>query len=43
MIGAVKTFVIRVFVPAEPEPGDSGLHGFVEEIGSGRQSSFQHA
>jgi hypothetical protein len=39
----MKTFVVRLFVPAEPEPSaGSGplLRGLVEEIGSSRSGGF---
>jgi hypothetical protein len=42
-MGAVKTFVVRLFVPADadPEQGELGLHGFVEESASGRIAGFR--
>lgn len=38
----MKTFVVRLYVPAEPKPPDtdSSLRGLVEEVGSGRRASF---
>lgn len=41
-MGGVKTFVVRLFVPAEPAPsaGDASFHGLVEEIGSTRSGGF---
>jgi hypothetical protein len=43
--GAVRTFVVRVWVPAEPECGgeEHGLHGVVERVGSERSQSFSGA
>ena len=41
-MGAMKTFVVRLFVAGQHEPrvGEPTFHGFVEEIASGRTSSF---
>lgn len=38
----MKTFIVRLFVSVEPKPGahGAGLHGLVEEVGSGRRASF---
>ena len=38
----MKTFVVRLYVPAEPEPRPSGakLCGIAEEIATGRRASF---
>jgi len=41
-MGGMKTFVVRLFVPVEPEPPQAGatLRGLVEEIGIDRSASF---
>ena len=38
----MKTFVVRLFVPVQPEPPEAGsmLRGLVEEIGVDRSASF---
>ena len=38
----MKTFVVRLFVPIEPEPLQAGatLRGLVEEIGADRTANF---
>jgi len=38
----MKTFVVRLFVPVDPEPPQASgtLRGLVEEIGAGRRASF---
>jgi hypothetical protein len=38
----VLTYVVRIWVPAEPdgEEGRLGLHGTVEEVGSRRTATF---
>lgn len=37
----MKTFVVRLFVPAQQEaPPGPALHGFVEEVATGRRASF---
>jgi hypothetical protein len=38
----VKTFLVRLFVPADPALPSDGvrLHGVVEEIGNGRRAHF---
>jgi hypothetical protein len=37
----VKTFVVRVWTPAEPAVEEQGaLHGLVEHVGSGRSAPF---
>lgn len=38
----MKTFVVRLFVPVEPEPSEAGpmLRGLVEEIGADRRANF---
>ena len=36
-----ETFVVRLFVPLEPDHGaDDDLHGVVEEVGSENHQSF---
>ncbi|HUE95449.1 MAG TPA: hypothetical protein VMN39_02265 [Longimicrobiaceae bacterium] len=42
IIGGVKTFVVRLFVPAEAEAHVAAgqLRGLVEEIGSDRRARF---
>jgi len=38
---AVKTFVVRIFVPAQPEPRlTTKLHGLVDEVGTDRSVAF---
>lgn len=39
-MGGMKTFVVRLFVPAEHEPRPAAMQGFVEDVTSGRRSSF---
>jgi hypothetical protein len=41
-MGDVKTFVVRLFVPLEPEPRADGasLRGLVEEVGTGGRATF---
>ncbi|MBI4172749.1 MAG: hypothetical protein HY511_08300 [Actinobacteria bacterium] len=36
----VKTFVIRLFVPAEQEFRSDALHGVIEEVAGGRSAVF---
>lgn len=38
----METFVVRVWVPAEPEPEavEPALHGLVERVGDGRPRPF---
>jgi hypothetical protein len=38
----VETFVIRVWVPAEPEP-QARIRGFVEHVGLGAETPFASA
>jgi hypothetical protein len=41
IIAPVKTFVVRLFVPSDVElHAPAELRGVVEEVGSGRRSSF---
>lgn len=41
-MGAVNTFVVRLFVPGEdsPDPEGTQLYGLVEEVASGRNARF---
>jgi hypothetical protein len=39
-MGGMKTFVIRLFVPAGPGLPSGVLHGVVEEIAAGRSAPF---
>jgi hypothetical protein len=37
----VKTFVVRIFVPAQPDPQvTTKLHGLVDEVGTDRSVTF---
>jgi hypothetical protein len=42
MMPGVKTFVLRLYVPSEPEQRTAAmlLRGLVEEVGSGRHAVF---
>ncbi len=42
MMGAVKTFVVRLFVPAENghDPAGDALHGIVEDVANGSSVRF---
>lgn len=42
MMPGVKTFVVRLYVPFEPEQRTAGvlLRGLVEEVGNGRHAVF---
>ncbi len=37
----MKSFIVRVWTSDDPlDPGDDGLHGLVEQVGSGRSTAF---
>lgn len=42
MMGGVKTFVVRLFVPAENgnDPASDALHGIVEDVANGSSVRF---
>jgi hypothetical protein len=37
----MQTFVVRIWVPAEAEPGHDVLRGVVEHVPSGRKLAFE--
>ena len=37
----METFVVRMWVPAEAEPGQDALRGVVEHVASGRKLAFE--
>jgi hypothetical protein len=39
----VDTFVVQIWVSADPGSSRGELHGFVEQVGSGRRERFRSA